>query len=89
MTDKSSTVARGVVRILLLTACLLPTLAVGDVAAVVDLVERLLRTGRLTAYEAAMVRPGMFEVDRVALIRAFSQHAKRTYQRLGLSEPGP
>ena len=49
MTDKSSTVARGVAGMLLLTACLLPTRGFGDVAAMVDSVERLLRTGRLAA----------------------------------------
>jgi hypothetical protein len=36
-----------------------------------------------------MVRPGISEAECVSLIRAFSRHAKRTYQRLGLSEPEP
>jgi hypothetical protein len=77
MTNMYSTVTRGVTRILLLAACLLPTQAVADVSAVVDSIERLPRTQRVAAYEAAMVRPGISEADRVALIRAFSQHAKR------------
>ena len=77
MTDKYPTVMRCVARVLLITVCLLPTHVFGDVSAVVDSVERLPRTGRLAAYEAAMVRPGVSEADRVALIRAFSQHAKR------------
>jgi hypothetical protein len=89
MTDKQSTVLRGVARVLLFTVCLLPTRAFGDVAAVVDSIERSPRTGRLAAYEAAMVRPGISEAECVSLIRAFSRHAKRTYQRLGLSEPEP
>ena len=77
MTDKHFTAMRCVVRVLFITVCLLPTRAFGDVSAVVDSVERLPRTGRLAAYEAAMVRPGVSEADRVALIRTFSQHAKR------------
>ena len=89
MTDKHSSLARCVVWVLLFTACLLPTRVLGDVSAVVDSIERLPRTQRLAAYEAAMVRPGISEADRVALIRAFSRHAKRTSQRLGLSESEP
>jgi hypothetical protein len=89
MTDKCPTVLRGVARVLLFTVCLLPTRAFGDVTAVVDSIERSPRTGRLAAYEAAMVRLGISEADRVALIRAFSRHAKRTYQRLGLSGSEP
>jgi hypothetical protein len=89
MTDKHSTAMRCVARVLLFPVCLLPTRGLGDVLAVVELVERLPRMQRLAAYEAVMVRPGISETDRVALIRAFSQHAKRTYQRLDLSESQP
>ncbi len=77
MTNRHSVTMRCVVRVLLFTVCLLPTRAVGDVSAVVESVERLPRTKRLAAYEAALVRPGISEADRVVLIRAFSQHAKR------------
>jgi hypothetical protein len=89
MTDKQSTVASGAARILFVTACLSPTGAFGDVTAVVDSIERSPRTGRLAAYDAALVRLGISEADRVALIRAFLHHAKRTYERLGLSESEP
>ena len=89
MTNRHSVTMLCVVRVLLFTVCLLPTRAVADVSAVVDSIERLPRTQRLAAYEAAMVPPGISEADRVVLIRAFSRHAKRSYQRLGLSEPEP
>ena len=76
MTDKHSTAMGCVSRVLPFTACLLATRVFGDVAAVVDAIERLPRTQRLAAYEAAMVRSRISEADRVALIGAFSRHAK-------------
>jgi hypothetical protein len=76
MTEKKLILTRCIAQSLLVVSCLLQTWGYADVSAVVDSVERLPRTGRLAAYEAAMVRPGISEADRVSLIRAFAPHAK-------------
>ena len=89
MTHKHSTTMRCVVHVQLFIVCLLPTRVLGDVAAVVESIEWLPRTQRLAACDAAMVRTRMSEADRMGLIRAFSRHPKRSYQRLGLSESQP
>ena len=85
MTTTPTLVTRRMVVSLVISTCFLPSSALADVAAVAATIERLPRTQRLAAYQTAMVRPGVTEADRVALIKGFSRHARRVSPLYGES----